>query len=74
MKDLTQRRGVRKEKKKDILCVLTFLRLGVKDLPQRKEGSSFSVEDGKAWGKTFLEADTPLTKKIILRVGSVLGR
>lgn len=37
-------------------------------------GSGFSVDVCKAWEKTFLNIETPYTKKIILRVSFVLGR
>ncbi len=48
------------------------------DRPQDEEngemGTGFSVGICKAWEKTFLENETPNTKKIILRVSFVLGR
>jgi uncharacterized protein (TIGR01777 family) len=36
-------------------------------------GEGFSIEVCKAWEESFVKADTPRTKKIILRVGIVLG-
>lgn len=37
-------------------------------------GSGFSVEVCRAWERSFWEADTAQTRKIILRTGLVLGR
>lgn len=37
-------------------------------------GTGFSVDVCKAWEKTFWAAQTPATRKVLLRVGLVLGR
>jgi uncharacterized protein (TIGR01777 family) len=48
------------------------------DRPQNEVGgevgSGFSVEVCQAWEKTFFETETPVTRKIALRMGIVLGR
>lgn len=48
------------------------------DCPQDEEtgdiGYGFSIEVCREWEKTFFETDTPLTRKIALRMGIVLGR
>lgn len=48
------------------------------DRPQDEEsgeaGSGFSVDVCKAWEESFWKVETPKTKKILLRVGIVLGR
>jgi uncharacterized protein len=47
------------------------------DRPQDEEtgeiGSGFSVDVCTAWEKTFWEAETPNTRKLVLRAGLVLG-
>ena len=48
------------------------------DRPQDEEsgepGSGFSVDVCKAWEESFWKAETPKTKKVLLRVGMVMGR
>ncbi|HEV7330046.1 MAG TPA: TIGR01777 family oxidoreductase [Flavisolibacter sp.] len=48
------------------------------DRPQDEQdgelGTGFSVEVCQAWEETFWQAETPATRKAVLRVGLVLGR
>jgi uncharacterized protein len=48
------------------------------DRPQDEEtgdtGSGFSVDVCKAWEQNFWKQETPQTRKVVLRVGLVLGR
>lgn len=37
-------------------------------------GSGFSVDVAKAWEEAFFAADTPRTRKVVLRIAIVLGR
>jgi NAD dependent epimerase/dehydratase family enzyme len=44
------------------------------DEEKGETGAGFSVDVCKAWEKTFWDAATPLTKKIILRTAIVFGK
>jgi uncharacterized protein (TIGR01777 family) len=61
-----------------IQCASATIYRHAEDQPMDEEmgeiGVGFSVDVCKAWERAFWEGVTPLTRKVLLRIGIVLGR